>query len=129
MARYSPMSSGENPVSGNNVACINAPNRLSPVAMKWQLIARLADFDCKRFSALWGVSQRHMERISREQFGVPTQEWLDEQRMYLAEQLLGTLPLNEVARRLNYKHLSHFCKRFKTLRGMTPTEFVLQKKR
>jgi transcriptional regulator GlxA family with amidase domain len=88
------------------------------------LVARLSDFNRRRFAVLWGISLRHLDRFFHKELGRTPQEWLDEQRMVAARDLLGTMSLKEVAKALGFKQLSHFCRCFKLCYHMTPTQFL-----
>jgi AraC-like DNA-binding protein len=92
---------------------------------EWEELARAAGFRCSELARLCRLSTRQLRRQIRRQFGRSPQDWLNEHRIIAAQQLLlnGHL-VKTVALELGFKQTSHFCRQFKLLRRMTPSEFV-----
>lgn len=94
-------------------------------AGEWKDLAVSARYDAKNLAKLCGISGRQLQREFRRQLGRSPQEWLDDQRIVAARQLLlSGEPLKKVAADLGYKQTSHFCRQFKSKNNMTPSEFV-----
>ena len=92
----------------------------------WSELAEAAHYDAKALARLCQISTRQLQREFRRSRGRSPQEWLNEQRILAARQLLlSGLPVKRVAFEVGFKYTSHFCQRFKSLNHMTPSEFVL----
>ena len=91
---------------------------------EWKQLAVMARFDCKELAKLNNVSVRQLQRVFRTRFGQPPQDWLNEQRIVAAQQLLRIgNSTKRVALDLGFKQTSHFCRQFKIISGITPSQF------
>lgn len=89
-------------------------------------MAGTACYDAKELAKLCSLSVRQLQRDFRRNFGRTPQDWLNEQRIKSAQQLLlSGQPVKKVALELGFKQVSHFCRQFKSLNNMTASEFVL----
>lgn len=77
-------------------------------------LARVACMSSSRFSHLF-----------RKQLGVPVRQWIEDQRISLARQLLVTtdLAVNQVAQYLGYQDALYFSRVFRKNLGLSPREF------
>lgn len=72
-----------------------------------------------------GVSVRHLRRYFAVAFRRSPQTWLDEVRLWDAAELLcSKLTVKEVAVKVSFPSVAHFCRRFKQYFGCTPSAFV-----
>ena len=70
------------------------------------------------------MTLRQMERYFQDDFGCSPHEWLQEQRMVAARQLLmESNSVSSVARQLGFKQISHFSREFKRYYDLTPSVF------
>ena len=76
------------------------------------------------------VSPRHLTRLFNREFGQSVNEYLLEQRMMLAGQLLENtnLTVTMVSDRVGYGNCSYFIKLFKKFYGITPSKYQLNKR-
>lgn len=94
----------------------------------WEGLAVQAGYDVGRLALIIGRSKRHLQRIIRKQFGCSPQEWLDQERLTRAPALLWSgMPVWAVARDLGFKQVPHFCRRFKGLHKLTPSQCARRK--
>jgi AraC family transcriptional regulator len=92
---------------------------------RWEEMAAAANFDAKELARLCQLSIRQLQRDFRRCLGRSPQDWLNERRILAAQQLLlAGQPIKRVAFELGYKQPSHFCRQFKSISSMTPSEFV-----
>ncbi|MGN6556086.1 MAG: helix-turn-helix transcriptional regulator [Verrucomicrobiota bacterium] len=88
-------------------------------------LAIQANYDGRILANLCGISPRQLQRLFKSTLGCSPQEWLIELKVFQAKvKLLAREPVKKVALDLNYKHASHFCYQFKSVVGMTPSEFA-----
>lgn len=72
-----------------------------------------------------GISQRHLQRYTRLLLGRSPQDWLNDQRLILAAQMLKENHLVKVvASELGFKHVSQFSREFKRFHKLSPTMFL-----
>ncbi|MCH2176631.1 MAG: AraC family transcriptional regulator [Lentisphaeria bacterium] len=71
------------------------------------------------------LSMDHFTRLFKITYGCPPKQYLMKQRMKLAEELLleSTMSVKEVAAKLQERDLGTFCRTFKKVTGLTPTQF------
>src|SRR5215472_2270420 len=76
----------------------------------WKQMAASAHFDCKELAKLNKVSVRQLQRIFRSKLNRTPQDWLNEQRILAAREMLRVgEPIKKVALDLGFKQSSHFC--------------------
>ena len=91
---------------------------------EWDRLAADSVYNSRKLAHLKGVTPRQLQRIFRTQFGRSPQEWLNEQRVLAAQGLLRIgAPIKKVSIDLGFKQTSHFCRQFKIMNGLTPTQF------
>ena len=94
---------------------------------RWENLAGTARYDAKELAKLCHLSVRQLERDFHRYFGRPPQDWLNEQRINAARQLLlSGQPVKVVALELGFKQSSHFCRQFKSFNHLTPSQFAVQ---
>lgn len=90
----------------------------------WRLLAQRAKFRANNLAKLCGISARHLQREFQRCLGCSPQDWLDEQRIMASmPRLCAGEPVKSVAFDLDFRQSSHFCRKFKEITGMTPSEF------
>ena len=91
----------------------------------WAGLATVAHYDSKSLAKLCGLSPRQLQRRFSRFFGRSPRDWLNEQRILAAQQLLlSGEPIKEVAFDLGFKRISHFYRQFKSTTHLTPLQFV-----
>jgi len=91
----------------------------------WEQLAGAARYDAKELAKLCRLSIRQLERDFRRTLTRTPQDWLNEQRIKAAQQLLlSGQPVKVVAYELGFKQSSHFCRQFKLQSNLTPSQFV-----
>ncbi len=71
------------------------------------------------------VSSRHLNRLFQKYLGTTVSDYITNQRMLLAGQLLRTTQMSVtwISDRVGYSNYSYFIKQFKKFHGMTPGEY------
>lgn len=96
----------------------------------WEILAAVARFNSKELARLCKLSPRQLQRKFHLIFNRSPQDWLNDQKILVAQQLLlSGEPIKEVAFNLGFKRISHFYRQFKTRSRMTPSQFVASKVR
>ena len=104
-----------------------AENKNSYDTEKWLELAELSFFRSSILAENIGISQRQLERYTKRHFGKSPQEWLNEQRMLKAKEIIPEADsVKEVAYTLGFKQVSHFCREFKGYYGVTCSEYASQ---
>jgi Response regulator containing CheY-like receiver domain and AraC-type DNA-binding domain len=77
-----------------------------------------------------GISPGYLSKLFRKETGVCLQDYINEERVYRAANLLvySDLSLPEIAEYVHFPNQSYFGKIFKKLKGMTPKEYRDQNK-
>lgn len=92
---------------------------------RWVALTSEARYSALELAKRCNLSERQLQRDFRRELGYSPQEWLDEQRMIAAQQLLlSGHSVKEVSFELGFRQVSHFCRKFKALTRMTPKEFT-----
>jgi AraC family transcriptional regulator len=93
----------------------------------WEDLAMAARYNARELAKLCHVSVRQLERDFRLELERTPQDWLNEQRLIVAQQkLLAGELVKVVALELGFKQVSHFCRQFKSLHNLTPSQFATQ---
>ena len=91
----------------------------------WSEVARQSRYRVNLLSEQLQVCQRQLRRYSWKLFGCSPQNWLDQERLTLAPDLLKELgSVKQVAFDLGFKHVSHFSRKFKERHGLSPTAYL-----
>jgi AraC-like DNA-binding protein len=94
---------------------------------RWEQLAEPAHYDARELAQLCQISTRQLQREFRRCLGCSPQSWLNQQRIMAAQRLLlAGWPVKAVGYELGFKQTSHFCRQFKSLNHLTPSEFVLR---
>ena len=74
------------------------------------------------------LSQRYLGTVINKVSDVTAKEWIDRAAIAHIKVMLrhGNLPMKSIADSLNFPNISFFCKYFKRLTGMTPTQYKRQ---
>jgi len=92
---------------------------------RWEQLVESAGFDANQLAKLCGFSPRQLRRVFQRRLGRSPQAWLDEMRVWAAQDLLlAGQPVKDVASELGFKQSSHFCRKFKEQFNLTPSAFV-----
>lgn len=95
------------------------------VEADWKQLAATAHYNVRELANVCQISVRQIEREFSRSFSRPPQDWLNEQRLNTArELLLAGNSVKQVALDLGFKQVSHFCRQFKLHYKLTPREFV-----
>jgi AraC family transcriptional regulator, regulatory protein of adaptative response / DNA-3-methyladenine glycosylase II len=105
-------------------ATVDANRRLARAAANRIEDGRLEDASLEDLAARLGVTDRHLRRVFKEEFGVSPVEYAQTQRLLLAKRLLTDthLPVLEVAMASGFASLRRFNDLFKSRYRMTPME-------
>ena len=91
---------------------------------RWSELAVVARYNARELARLRNISMRHLHRQCWQLFKLPPQKWLDRLRLEASrELLLSGQQIKRVSFELGFKRQSHFCRQFKDLYRMTPSEF------
>lgn len=84
-----------------------------------------AHYDARELAKFHGKSLRQLQRDFKQILGRTPQDWLNEQRILAArEMLFGGTSIKRVAIELGYKQCSHFCRHFKNYSQLTPSQYM-----
>lgn len=95
-----------------------------PLVDTTALLALAAEckYDLRALAARIGVSPRQLQRSFRSGLSCAPRDWLREQRLQKARQLLSTAPsVKHVAYALGFRQESQFCRDFKARFGHSPS--------
>ena len=91
----------------------------------WPALAATARFHASELARLVRYSPRQLERFLAEEFRQTPRQWLDQQQMAAAKELLLVAKrVKEVAETLGFRDQSHLSRKFKHYFGQSPTEFI-----
>jgi transcriptional regulator GlxA family with amidase domain len=89
--------------------------------LNWPELAQKANKSVAALAKSCGVSLRTLERHFQKEIGKSPKNWLAEQRLLRANELIqGGSSVKEVATSLDYKHPGHFSRDFKEFWGHSP---------
>jgi AraC family transcriptional regulator len=91
----------------------------------WERLASTAHYDATVLAKMCQLSVRQLQRDFRRLCSRTPQDWLNEQRLQAAQTLLlSGRPIKSIAFELGFKQMSHFCRQFKALYKVTPSQFI-----
>ena len=95
-----------------------------PLPLSLSQIAREGEYRMSSLCDRIGVSERHLRRVFEEGIGISPKEWLRQERMVAARNLLrhGS-PIKEVAIDLGFSTSKMFSRDFLSFYGVRPTDF------
>jgi len=95
-----------------------------PLPLSLGQIAREGDYRMSSLCDRIGVSERHLRRVFDDGLGISPKEWLRQERMVAARNLLrhGS-PIKEVAIDLGFSTAKMFSRDFLSFHGVRPTDF------
>jgi AraC family transcriptional regulator of adaptative response / DNA-3-methyladenine glycosylase II len=95
-----------------------------PFPISLNQLAREGDYQVSSLCARIGVSERHLRRVFEEGIGISPKEWLRQERMVAARNLLRCgSPIKEVAIDLGFSTSKMFSRDFLSFYGVRPTDF------
>ena len=88
------------------------------------VIARESRFNATELCTRLGVSERHLRRLFEEGLGIGAKEWLRQERMVVARNLLreGT-PIKEVATLLGFANYKNLNREFLAFYDISPSDY------
>ena len=96
-----------------------------PSILDLQRLAKSADFKPAKMACLCGISERHLQRVFKEQFGSTPGKCLRALQCNLAQALIIEGYSNKaVAAELSFSTDAHFCREFKKCFGVPPQKFA-----
>jgi AraC-like DNA-binding protein len=88
-------------------------------------LAARSEYSSRALARALGISTRQLQRIFARWIGSPPQEWLNEQRLLVARDLLcRTCSVKEVAFALGFRTVSQLSRDFKRRFGVTPKAMI-----
>lgn len=90
----------------------------------WEEVARKADFKPANMASLFSISERHLQRIFKNNLQCTPGRWLKQLRCRLAKELIVKgYSSKAAAAELKFATVSHFCREFKRVFGVSPQRF------
>jgi AraC-like DNA-binding protein len=87
-------------------------------------LARDSRFNASELCTRLGVSERHLRRLFEDGIGIGAKEWLRQERMVVARNLLReALPIKEVATLLGFANYKNLNREFASFYGITPSDY------
>lgn len=100
------------------------PHHLAQIE-HWIQLAEQSTYSAMVMSRSLGISKRQLRRYARTCLNRSLQNWLDEQRLIRAGQMLKKVQMVKVvAFQLGFKQVSHFSRKFKLRYGVCPTAYL-----
>lgn len=95
-----------------------------PLPLSLSQIARECDYRMAGLCDRINVSERHLRRVFEDGLGISPKEWLRQERMVVARNLLrhGS-PIKEVSIDLGFSSAKMFSRDFMSFHGVRPTDF------
>src|SRR6478735_518085 len=82
---------------------------------RWEELAEAARFNARELARLCQISDRQLQRQFRDHLDRSPRDWLNERRLEAAQRLLlSGHPIKIITFELGFKHVSHFCRQFKS---------------
>ena len=92
----------------------------------WHKMAGATGYSAERLAKEMNISRRQLQRYTQQIFGLSPQEWLNQERLVTAGDLLRQhRSVKLVAFSLGFKQVSHFSREFKSQYGLCPVSFLL----
>jgi AraC-like DNA-binding protein len=92
---------------------------------EWTVMAEKSAYQAALLAKELQVSQRQLRRYTHASFGRSPQDWLNEQRLVKAAEILKrTRAVKVAAFDLGFKQLSHFSREFKLHYGISPAKYL-----
>jgi AraC-like DNA-binding protein len=103
----------------------NPSSNLLLASRDWEKLAREAEFRPSRMASLCGMSERQLQRLSKQHFGRTPRVWLRELQCRLAKNLIAQgYSSKAAAAELSFATEAHFCREFKKIYGASPQRFA-----
>jgi AraC-like DNA-binding protein len=100
------------------------PIVLDAIAAIWENYKK-KELSTGEIARIIGATESHLCHAVRESFGLPCSELLQRFRIEMAKPLLKdqNLLIKQIASEVGFNSVNHFCRVFKKVEGITPTEF------
>jgi AraC family chitin signaling transcriptional activator len=93
---------------------------------EWSKLAEKSAYQAATLANELHISQRHLRRYTHKIFGRSPQNWLNEQRLVKAAEMLKRMrAAKAVAFQLGFKQPSHFSREFKLHYGVSPAKYLV----
>jgi len=87
-------------------------------------LAKETRFNATELCTKLGVSERHLRRLFEDGIGIGAKEWLRQERMVVARNLLREgSPIKEVATQLGFANYKNLNREFLAFYGVTPSDY------
>lgn len=91
----------------------------------WSGLASSSGYDVRAAASAEQVSRRQLHRLCRRELGLSLRDWFRAQRLAEGRRwLLTTRSVKQAALEAGFRQVSHFCREFKRVHGLTPSEFL-----
>lgn len=91
-------------------------------------LAAQCDYKAQGLARALGITTRHLQRLFAAQFGLGPQQWLNEQRLLAAKNMLcSARAVKEVAHHLGFPSASQLSRDFRNYFGISPSRLLLQR--
>lgn len=89
------------------------------------------DISLQSASEWIGISSSYLSKVFKQDFGIGFSEYLNEYRVRQAQSLLqsGLGSLKDIVQQIGFNNYNYFFRVFKSITGMTPTEFEKEQKK
>ncbi len=88
------------------------------------ILAKESRFNATELCTRLGVSERHLRRLFEDGIGIGAKEWLRQERMVVARNLLReSLPIKEVATQLGFANYKNLNREFLSFYGVTSSDY------
>jgi len=92
---------------------------------RWRQLVEQAGYRLGGLPKLAGVCRRHLQRYIRAAFGCSLRQWLDQERLEAAPEVLRKFRCVKIAAdKLGFKQASHFSRKFKDYYGYCPMAYL-----
>ena len=92
---------------------------------EWERLARESAFDAGKMASMLSISERHLQRLFRQQFADTPSRWLAGLQCRLARQLISQgYSTKAAAAEMGFSSGSHMCHQFKRFFGSSPQNFA-----
>ena len=98
--------------------------------LSYRELSKLSLKNWKQLASEIGLSYSRFHHLFKEKMGVPPGHFIKRARLCEAKRLLdqSRIPIKEVMFSVGFVDASHFCRDFKTLTGLSPTNYRKQRR-
>jgi AraC-like DNA-binding protein len=93
-------------------------------------LAAQCDYKAREMARAMGITPRHLQRLFAAQFGFGPQQWLNEQRLLVAKNMVcSARAVKEVAYHLGFPSAAQLSRDFRNYFGVKPSTLLAQRER